>query len=88
MDTVQFFDPETEETIDFYVLEETAIGGVKYLLVTEDEEGDADAFIMKDLSDEDDQNSIYEMVEDDKELEAIAKVFAELMEDVDVDLEF
>ena len=59
--------------------------GNNYLLVTVDEEGDSDAFILKETQNEDDHNTIYEMVEDDKELEALAKIFAELMEDVDIE---
>ena len=45
----------------------------------------AAAFILKETQNEDDHNTIYEMVEDDKELEALAKIFAELMEDVDIE---
>ena len=84
MEKVQFFDPDTNEYVEFYVLEQTTISGTDYLLVTVDEEGDSDAFILKDLSNENDQDAVYEMVEDDKELEVIAKVFAELMEDVNL----
>ena len=45
----------------------------------------AGTFILKETQNEDDHNTIYEMVEDDKELEALAKIFAELMEDVDIE---
>jgi len=81
MEKVNFTDPDTNESAEFYVLEQTTIRGINYLLVTVDEEGDSDAFILN----EDDHNTIYEMVEDDKELEALAKIFAELMEDVDIE---
>lgn len=83
MEKVKFTDPDTEQSTDFFVLEQTTIGGNNYLMVTLDEEGDSDAFILKELAGDDSQTT-YEMVEDDKELEAIAKVFAELMEDVDI----
>ena len=56
------------------------------MLVTVDEEGDSDAFILKELSGDDSQTT-YEMVENEKELEAIAKIFAELMDD-EVDFQF
>lgn len=85
MEKVHFTDPETQESIDFYVLEQTTIRGMNYLLVAVDEEGDSDAFVLKEVTNEDDQNTIYEMVGDDKELDAIAKVFAELMDDVDIE---
>ena len=74
MEKVNFTDPDTNES-----------AGINYLLVTVDEEGDSDAFILKETQNEDDHNTIYEMVEDDKELEALAKIFAELMEDVDIE---
>ena len=83
MEKVKFTDPDTGQSTDFFVLEQTTIGGNNYLMVTLDEEGDSDAFILKELAGDDSQTT-YEMVEDDKELEAIAKVFAELMEDVDI----
>lgn len=85
MEKVVFTDPDTGESMDFYVLEQTTIRGRNYLLVAVDEEGDSDAFILREVTTEDDQNTIYEMVEDDKELEAIGKIFAELMEDVDIE---
>lgn len=85
MEKVNFTDPDTKESIEFYVLEQTTIRGMNYLLVTVDEEGDSDAFVLREVTNEDDQNTIYEMVSDDKELEAIAKVFAELMDDVDIE---
>ena len=84
MEKVNFTDPDTNESAEFYV-EQTTIRGINYLLVTVDEEGDSDAFILKETQNEDDHNTIYEMVEDDKELEALAKIFAELMEDVDIE---
>ena len=85
MEKVNFTDPDTNESAEFYVLEQTTIRGINNLLVTVDEEGDSDAFILKETQNEDDHNTIYEMVEDDKELEALAKIFAELMEDVDIE---
>lgn len=85
MEKVSFTDPDTNESIEFFVLEQTTIRGMNYLLVTVDEEGDSDAFVLKEIPGEDDQNTIYEMVEDDKELDAIAKIFAELMDDVDIE---
>ena len=84
MDKIEF-SLENGEKTEFYVLEQTTIRGINYLLVTVDEEGDSDAFILKETQNEDDHNTIYEMVEDDKELEALAKIFAELMEDVDIE---
>ena len=70
------------EAVDFYVLEQTRIGGVNYILVTEEEEGDGEALILKDLSEDGEAESIYAIVEDEKELAAIAEVFSDMMDDI------
>ncbi len=59
-----------EEPVDFYVLEQTTVAGVNYILVTEDEDGDCDALILKDLSSNEDAEADYVIVEDEKELNA------------------
>lgn len=84
MEKVIFTEPETKEEIEFYVLEETKLNGSKFLFVTEEEDGDSDAYILKEVADAND-DIIYEMVEDEKELAALGKVFAELIEDADIE---
>lgn len=69
---------------EFYVLEETRIGGFSYILVTDQEDGDSEAWILKDLSRDGEEEAVYEMVEDERELEAVASVFEEMMDDVDL----
>jgi hypothetical protein len=86
MDKISFCPVDGEEAVGFFVVEETRIGGVSYLLVTESEQDDAEAYILKDLSEDGDPDAKYAFVEDDDELEAVSKVFAELLEG-DVDLE-
>ena len=74
--------------VDFYVLEETRINGMSYLLVTDaadDEEGEC--YILKDLSESGDADALYEFVEDDNEIDYLYKIFSELLEDADVDIE-
>ena len=72
------------ETVEFYVLEQTVLGGVSYLLVTPDMEGDSEALILKDLSGTQDLEAVYEIVDDDTELQAVAAVFSEILDDVDL----
>lgn len=76
------FTPEGDEPVDFYVLEQTRIGGNSYILVTDAEEGEGDALILKDLSGDGDSEAVYAIVEDDDELEAVAGVFESMLEDV------
>lgn len=79
------FVPDGEESVDFYVLEQTTIGGVNYILVTdaeEDEEGEA--YILKDISEADAEERVYSMVEDDTEFDAVSAVFENMLEDIDL----
>ena len=70
------------ETVDFYVLEQTRIGGVNYILVTEEEEGDGEALILKDLSKDGEEEAFYAIVEEEAELDAVAQVFQSMMDDI------
>ena len=83
MEKVIFVDPETKEDIEFFVVEETQINGKKYLLVTEEEDGDSDAYVLEELANDKD-DIVYGMVEDDAQLAALGKVFAELIDDADI----
>lgn len=76
------FCPDNEEPVEFYVLEQTRISGVNYILVTDFEEGDGEALILKDLSKEEDTQSVYAIVSDETELNAVAGVFEDLLDDV------
>ena len=84
MDKVIFKDPDNGHDVEFYVLEQTKLNGYNYILVTEDEDGDCDCYIMKESKSAESEESTYEMVEDDNELNALGKVFAEIMEDIDI----
>lgn len=86
MDKITFTFSDTEETVEFFVLEQTKFQGHMYLLVTDsdvDEDEDAQAYIFKDISAMEDKESIYVPVEDEKELDAVSKIFEELLEDVE-----
>ena len=75
------------EDLPVYVIEETQLSGVKYLLVcdSQDENEDAEAFILKEVS-EDNGEVIYDVVEDNVEFDAVAKLFEELVGDeADID---
>ena len=84
MEKLTFCDPQTGEADLFYVLEQTTINGQTYLLVTEKEEGDCDALILKMLSSDDEGNDTYELVEDGSELDSLSNIFMELLEDVEI----
>lgn len=84
MEKIVFADPVTEEETEFFVVEETQLGGIRYLLVTEEEEADCEAYILKEVG-EADGEVVFEMLEEETELASVGKVFAELVEDADVE---
>ncbi|HCD45044.1 MAG TPA: DUF1292 domain-containing protein [Lachnoclostridium sp.] len=80
---------DSGETVEFYVLEETRINGMNYLLVTDaaDEDDEGECYILKDLSKQEDSQALYEFVEDDNEIDYLFKIFSELLEGADVDIQ-
>ena len=80
------FQSSDGKTTEFYVVEQTRINGVDYLLVAEEEEADCDALILRDVSQEKDEDAMYELVESEEELEYISGIFAEILEDVDISM--
>lgn len=85
VEKIKFMSEEMQEEVDFFVLEQTKVNGVSYILVTDSEEDDAECLILKDTSEENSSDSVYEIVDDDKELIAISKVFEELLEDIAIE---
>lgn len=79
---------DEEETVEFYVLEETKINGKNYILVTDAEDDeDGECYILKDVSVQESDEAVYEFVEEDDEMDYLYKIFAELLEDADVEIE-
>jgi uncharacterized protein YrzB (UPF0473 family) len=84
-DEITFITEDGEEEV-FQILEQTRLGGTDYLLVstiTEDEE-DAEALILKDISEETDEEAVYDIVEDEQELQSVAAIFKELLDDIEL----
>ena len=86
MEKITFTFEGEDQAVEFFVLEQTKLGGVTYILVTDSEEDDAECLILKDLSKVEEDESVYEVVEDDTELLAVSKAFEELLEDVDIEM--
>ena len=78
------FRAEGEEAVEFYVLEQTRIGGIDYILVTDTEEDDGEALILKDMSQSGEEEALYEIVTEDEELDAVSAVFASMLEDIEL----
>ena len=59
MEKIKFMSEEMKTEVEFFVLEQTRINGVSYILVTDSEEGDAQCLILRDTSPADDTDSVY-----------------------------
>ena len=79
------FNPGGEEQVEFFVLEQTRIGGFNYILVTDFEEGDGEALIL--CEEIQDGQTVYRIVEDDAEISAVAILFRDGLEEMGILLE-
>ena len=92
--TVDFVD-EDGENEELTVLCQTKLAGVNYLLVSdaevadlEDDDATVDVFIIKEEgTTEDGEDVVYKIVEDEKEILTVSKVFEEMMDDVDFEID-
>ena len=66
------FQLEDGTEAEFYVEEQTRIGGVAYLLVSDSQDDEATAYIFKDVSED--------------EMQAVFKVFEQMLDDVDLEM--
>lgn len=80
---IVFLDDQGNE-VEMFIVEETRINNVNYILVTESKNEEAAAYIFKDVSNDNDEEAIYEPVEDEHEIGYIGKIFSELLEDTDI----
>ncbi len=78
---------ETGAEVTLFVLEETKINGMYYLLAADAEDGDGECYILKDVSRPEDADAVYELVENDSEAEYVFRIFQELMDESGVDLQ-
>ena len=85
---VEFTLTDTGEKESFYIIEQTRINNINYILVADSAEDEASAFILKEsYGDQDGSQTVYTIVDDDDELEAISKVFATMIDDMDIELQ-
>ena len=80
------FYTDTDE-VEFYVIEQTRINDVNYILVADSMDDEAEAVILKEtVNEEDAEDVIYSEIEDDSELKAISRVFSEILDDIDIEM--
>ncbi|MGI6007925.1 MAG: DUF1292 domain-containing protein [Ruminococcus sp.] len=86
MEKIKFVEEDGTE-VEFYIEEQTRMNGYNYLLVTDSQGDEAQAYILKDLSEDADPQARYVMVEDDIEFETMSRLFSDMLEDVDLETE-
>lgn len=85
---VVVFTSDAGEEVVFQVIEQTRLGEIDYLLVSmesDNEEEEEEAFILKDISEATEEDAVYDIVEDEQELDMVAAIFQELLGD-DIEL--
>lgn len=75
---------EDGSELTFYVVEETKFLGSNYLLVTDEADGE-EVFLLKETETQEEE-SVYEFVEDNQELMAVSQLFEELLEDTGIEV--
>lgn len=78
--TIVFQDEEGND-VTFDVVAETRFQENNYVLVTEPD--DDVAVLLKEVRDEND-DIVYETIEDDKEFEAVGELFSAILEDIEL----
>ncbi len=85
---VEFTLTDTGEKAEFYIIEQTRINNINYILVADSMDDEAEALILKETYEgAESSDLIYNIVDDDKELDAISGVFAQILDDVDIEME-
>ena len=87
MEKIRLIPTDSAEAEEFYVLEQARLGGKTYLLVTDREEGDGMALILRDDAEAGSDESLYVVVEDDNELAAVLLLFSDRLEEMGILIE-
>jgi len=76
--------------VECFILDETRINEKNYILVTDSKDPENDeemeVMILKEESVDENGEATYDFIDDDKELEVVAKLFEESLGDIDIDL--
>ncbi|NLL69829.1 MAG: DUF1292 domain-containing protein [Epulopiscium sp.] len=88
-ESIYFTMEDTEEEIEFIILDHVTWNKENYILVIEADKLDdeeADAMILKE-KESDTEDVVYEIIEDENEMYQVAEKFRELAEEYDLDVE-
>lgn len=80
------FEAEDGTEVEFEVLEQTTLGGVNYLFVVDMADDESFLILRENSGADTEEMAAYDIVEDEKELSAVIKIFDELLEDVNLEV--
>ncbi len=87
MEKIRLVPTDSSEVEEFYILDQAKLAGKTYLLVTDEEEGDGIAMILRDDAEPGAEESLYVVVEDDNELAALLLLFEDKLEELGILIE-
>ncbi len=87
MEKIRLASADSNEVEEFYILDQAKLGGKTYLLVTDEEEGDGMAMILRDDAQPGAEEALYSVVEDDNELDALLLLFEDKLEELGILIE-
>ena len=68
------------------MLEQTTLGGINYLFVVDKADDESFLILREDSGADTEEMAAYDIVEDEKELDAVIRIFDELLEDVNLEV--
>lgn len=80
------FEAEDGTEVEFAVLEQTTLGGINYLFVVDKVDDESFLILREDSGADTEEMAAYDIVEDEKELDAVIRIFDELLEDVNLEV--
>lgn len=80
------FEAEDGTEVEFAVLEQTTLGGINYLFVVDKADDESFLILREDSGADTEEMAAYDIVEDEKELDAVIRIFDELLEDVNLEV--
>lgn len=87
MEKLIFTAAEGEEAAELYILDQAKLQGRTYLLVTDSEDGDGEAMILRENDQTQGKESLYDIVEDDTEIDSVLVLFKDTLEELGILIE-
>lgn len=87
MEKLIFTAAEGEEAAELYILDQAKLQGYTYLLVTDSEDGDGDAMILRENDQTQGKETLYDIVEDDREIDSVLVLFKDTLEELGILIE-